>query len=82
MNRQPMVSLQRTVRPLVSRGNQEARGALQHADLGIGVGVDHVEPVIVAVGDELLAAVHHLAAARFRGAASWLEGSQGWRTAD
>src|SRR5262245_35292172 len=38
--------------PLGLARHQEARRALQHADLGIGVGVDHVEPGVVAVGDE------------------------------
>ena len=42
--------------------HQERRRALQHADLRIGVGVDHVEAGVVAVGDELLAAVDHPAA--------------------
>ena len=42
--------------------HQERRRALQHADFRIGVGVDHVEAGVVAVGDELLAAVDHPAA--------------------
>ena len=59
MKRQPSVSLQRaTVSPGVAR-HQERRRALQHADLRIGVGVDHVQAGVVAVGDELLAAVDH-----------------------
>ena len=37
--------------------HQEARRALQHADLRIGVGIDHEQAGVVAVGDELLAAV-------------------------
>ncbi len=47
--------------------HQERRGALQHADLGIAIGVDHVEAGVVAVGDELLAAVDHPAASRLHG---------------
>jgi hypothetical protein len=37
--------------------HQEARRALQHADLGVGVGVDHEQAGVVAVRDELFAAV-------------------------
>ena len=37
--------------------HQERRRALQHADLRIGVGIDDVKSGVVAVGDELLAAV-------------------------
>ena len=39
--------------------HQKTRRALHHADLRIGVGVDHEEAGVVAVGDELLAAVDH-----------------------
>ena len=44
--------------------HQERRRALQHADFRIGVGIDDVKPGVVAVGDELLAAVDHPAAVR------------------
>ena len=69
MNRHPMVSLQRATRQPGRLARHEKRGrALQHADLGIGVGIDDVEPGIVAIGDELLAAVDHPAAVAFDGA--------------
>ena len=45
--------------------HQERRSALQHADLGIGVGVDHEQAGVVPVRDELLASVDHPFAAVF-----------------
>ena len=44
--------------------HQKRRGALQHADLRVRVGVDDIKAGVVAVGDELLAAVDDPAAVR------------------
>ena len=54
--------------------HEEARGALGHARPGLGRGVDDVELGVVAVGDELLAAVDHplVASSARRGCASSL----------
>src|SRR5919198_3060174 len=46
-------------KPRRSARHEKARGALKHADRWIGVGVNDEKACVVAVADELLAAVAH-----------------------
>ena len=60
MKRPPIVSLQRaTVRPGVSRGTRKLDVPCSIPDRRVGVRVHHEERRVVAIADELLAAVDH-----------------------